>query len=124
MGNQDNWTTPKQIKIEREGEPKGTRRGPLKKGERRKGKKARMDEVLQAMKDAERYKKWYWDEQKRMKEHPEWYKPQKGLLRWEPHYRQWFEKAVQKLNKLVAKAVEDGVLTELAAEHYEVELGE
>jgi hypothetical protein len=59
MGNQDNWTTPKQIKIEREGEPRGTRRGKLKKGQRRKGRKARMDEVISAHKNWLTYKGWY-----------------------------------------------------------------
>lgn len=59
MGNSDNWTTPKQIKIEREGEPRGTKRGRLKKGERRKGVKARMDEVKSAYKTWQLYKKWY-----------------------------------------------------------------
>lgn len=58
MGNSDKWTTPKQIKIEREGEPRGTRRGPLRKGQRRKGIKARWDEVLSAKKTWQRYQEW------------------------------------------------------------------
>lgn len=45
MGNFDRWKTPKQIKIARKGDPRPLRRG-IKKGERRKGKKARLDELM------------------------------------------------------------------------------
>ncbi len=54
MGRQDNWTTPKQIKIERAGEPRASHRGPLQKRKRRKGLKARLDEVRSALQSLKR----------------------------------------------------------------------
>lgn len=122
MGNQDNWTTPKQLKIERAGEPKGTRRGPLKKGERRKGKKARLDEILSAKNDCLRYSQYVKDDAQRRMEHPEWYTPlpERSLRRYDPEYRKWFEKALSKLKVLLGKAVKDGVITENEAVYYEV----
>lgn len=107
MGNCDRWSTPKQIKIEREGEPRGTRRGPLKKGQRKKGKKARIDELLSAMRDAKRYAQWIVDERKRKQEHPERFKPIKGLWTYDPHYEKWFDLAKLKLDLLIAKAISD-----------------
>lgn len=107
MGNSDNWTTPKQIKIEREGEPRGTRRGRLKKGERKKGKKARLDEILSASRTCQRYAQWILDERKRRKEHPEWFQPIKGLWTYDPHYEKWFDEAKKKLDLLIAKAISD-----------------
>lgn len=123
MGNHDKWTTPKQLKVEREGEPRGTRRGNRKKGERRKGKKARIDEILAAKKDAERYRQYIHDDKKRRIAHPEWYRPfEKGLWRYDPEYQKWFDKAITKLEELVIHAIEDGVITTKDVEDYTVEL--
>lgn len=122
MGNPDNWTTPKQIKIEREGEPRGTRRGKLKKGDRKKGRKARMDEILSAKREAERYRQWFHEDQIRMKEHPEWFHPTGNLSPYNPRYEVWFARYKEKLEKLVAKALKDGILTEETAKDYEMEL--
>lgn len=124
MGNQDNWTTPKQLKIEREGEPKGTKRGHLKKGARRKGRKARLDEVLSAKKDAERYRERINDDEKRRREHPEWYtpEPERNLRRYDPEYRKWFNKSKVKLDALIEKAIKDGVMDAETADYYRVEL--
>lgn len=122
MGNQDNWTTPKQIKIEREGEPKGHKRGILKKGKRKKGRKARIDEILAEKRDAERYRQWFHDDQKRMKEHPEWYLPKDGLCPYQPEYEKWFSKHKVKLDKLIEQAIKDGIIDEKTASYYKVEL--
>lgn len=124
MGNLDKWTTPKQIKIEREGEPRGTRRGNRKKGERRKGRKARIDELLAAKKDAERYRQYVHDDEKRRVEHPEWYtpEPEARLRRYDPEYKKWFNKATTKLAELVDVAVKDGVISAKDAEDWVVEL--
>lgn len=123
MGNQDNWTTPKQIKIEREGEPRGIKRGKLKKGQRRKGKKARLDEVLSAKRDAERYKKYILDDEQRRIDHPEWYRPVEGRYRrYDPEYKKWFSQSQEKLINLIGRAIRDGFLTEEDAKQYEVTL--
>lgn len=122
MGNFDKWTTPKQIKIERAGEPKGIKRGVLKKGQRRKGKKARIDEILSAKKKAEQYRQWFHDEQKRKREHPEWFKPIKGLRNYDPHYEEWFNKSNNRLKEIVECAVKDGVISTKDAENYMIEL--
>lgn len=123
MGNQDNWSTPKQIKIERAGEPRGIKRGKLKKGERRKGKKARIDEVLSAKKSCETYKKYCLDDEKRRKERPEWYTQVEGKSRrYDPEYRKWFTEYQTKLLNLIGKAIRDGVFTEEDAKQYEVSL--
>lgn len=61
MGGFDRWSTPKQIKMERAGDPRPLRRGALKRGERKKGRKARWDEVLSAYKTWQTYQKWYID---------------------------------------------------------------
>ena len=124
MGNQDNWHTPKQLKIERAGEPKNIKRGKLKTGQRRKGKKARMDEVLSAKKDAERYRQYINDDAQRRMEHPEWYtpEPEARLRRYDPDYRKWFAKSQLKLKELIEKAVEDGVMKGEESEYYWVEL--
>lgn len=123
MGNQDNWTTPKQIKIERQGEPRGTRRGAKKKGERRKGRKARIDEILSAKKDCERYREYINRDEKNRLEHPEWYTPvERGLRRYDPEYRKWFTKSQEKLKGLIEKAVKDGVIDAETSDYYWVEL--
>lgn len=122
MGNQDNWTTPKQIKIERAGEPRGTKRGSLKKGERRKGKKARIDELLSAKRDCELYKKWFFDMKQRQIDHPEWFRPTKGLRTYNPQYKAWFREKQTKLLNLLGKAIRDEVITEEEAKQYEVSL--
>lgn len=121
MGNQDNWTTPKQIKIERAGEPRQTRRGALKKGERKKGKKARVDEILSALNDCQKYSQYIKDDAQRRIEHPQWYTPFEGPgVRYEPAYHKWFETALGKLKSLLAKAVKDGVITENDSVYYEI----
>lgn len=123
MGNQDNWTTPKQLKIEREGEPRGTRRGPLKKGQRKKGRKARLDEVLAAKKDCELYRQYVNNDERQRIEHPEWYTPIEGRYkRYDPQYKEWFYKCKVKLDKLIEKAIEDGVMDKETSEYYVVEL--
>lgn len=124
MGNQDNWTTPKQLKIEREGEPRGIKRGKLKKGQRRKGKKARMDEILAAKKECERYKLYVLDDEKRRVEHPEWYtpEPERRLRRYDPEYRKWFSKSQTNLLNLIGRAIRDEILIEEDAAEYEVAL--
>lgn len=120
MGNQDNWTTPKQIKIERAGEPRGTKRGKLKKGERKKGKKARIDEVLSARNSARRYFEWMENDKKRRIEHPEWYQPLDNpkLVRYDPHYQRWYQREYDKHAKLVEKCLKDGVFTEAESKEY------
>jgi len=124
MGNQDNWTTPKQIKIEREGEPRGTRRGKLRKGERRKGKKARVDELLAAKKVAEQYRQYVHNDEKRRIAHPEWYtpEPEARLRRYDPEYKKWFAEAATKLKKLVDTTIKDGMITVEEAKDWVVEL--
>jgi hypothetical protein len=124
MGNQDNWTTPKQIKIERAGEPRGTRRGNRKKGQRKKGRKARIDEILSAKKNAERYRQYVQDDKKRCVEHPEWYttKPDNRLRRYDPKYIEWFDESKIELDKRIEKAIKDGVIDKETADYYKVEL--
>lgn len=113
MGNSDKWTTPKQIKIEREGEPRGTRRGNRKRNERVKGKKARLDEVLSARNSARRYFEWMESEKKRRQEHPEWYTYTKGskLSAYEPHYQKWYQREFDRHAKLLEKCIADGVIS-------------
>lgn len=124
MERYDRWSTPKQIKIEREGEPRGIKRGKLKKGERRKGKKARLDEVLSAKKDCERYRQYINDDERRRIEHPEWYtpEPESRLRRYDPEYRKWFDKSQLKLKGLIEKAIQDGFMRGEESEYYWVEL--
>lgn len=111
MGNDDKWTTPKQIKIERKGDPRPLRRGPLKKGERRKGKKARIDELLSSRKTLQQYAKWILDERQRRIDHPEWYIPRKDhLIAYDPHYEEYFDKHSRKHRDLLAEALTDGVI--------------
>lgn len=96
MGNQDNWTTPKQIKIEREGEPRGTRRGPLKKGDRRKGIKARIDELKSSRRTLQTYAGWMMEKQSRI-----------GYrFNWERH----FDEQQKKHEKLLNAALRDNVI--------------
>lgn len=110
MGNLDKWSTPKQIKIERAGEPKGCKRGINK--NRKKGKKARLDEVLSARNSARRYFEWMEDEKRRRIEHPEWYTHIKGskLSAYEPHYQKWYQREFDRHAKLLGKCIEDGIL--------------
>ena len=123
MGNRDKWTTPKQIKIEREGEPtKETKRGTLKKGKRRKGRKARIDELLAEKKRAEYYRQHFHDDQKRLKEHPERYTPVRGLHPYLPDYKGWFVEHKAKLDNLIDRAVKDGVIDAETSDYYRVEL--
>lgn len=110
MGNSDRWSTPKQIKIEREGEPRGTRRGPLKKGERRKGRKARIDELLSAKRNTVRYAEYIVTERKRRAEHPEWFRPFRGLRPYEPEYEKWFDQCRMRLDSLIAAALRDKMI--------------
>lgn len=121
MGGFDRWHTPKQIKIERAGEPRGTKRGLLKKGQRRKGKKARVDEIISAMNDCKRYAKWIVEERKRRIEHPEWFTPYKNLYYYEPHWEKSFDEANLKLRILVAKAISDLQIDKEDVTKYSVE---
>ncbi len=125
MGNPDNWTTPKQIKIEREGEPRGVKRGPLKKGERKKGKKARIDEVLAARNEVRRYAEWLAQEAQRRREHPEWYQDVRTIggrryKPYEPMYQKWYDKAYAKYENIVANCVKDGVFTLMESKEYSI----
>lgn len=108
MGNdfEDNWTTPKHIKIERQGEPRGTRHGSLKKKDRRKGPKARMDEIISARNEVKRCYGWVQDDRE-----INWGLGIRGA------YRKWHAQAVQKLRKLLKKALEDGIITKKGAEY-------
>ena len=117
MGNQDNWTTPKQIKIEREGEPRGVRRGPLKKGERRKGIKARLDLLKSSKRTLQYYADWMLRERQRKQEHPEWYRPTPGYIRYEPHHERYFDLHQKKHFDLLRQALKDGII-ESAAEWF------
>lgn len=112
MGNLDRWSTPKQIKIERAGEPRPSRRGALKKGERRKGKKARLDEILSARKSCLRYAEYIKNDRQRRIDHPQWYIPVEGRYRrYDPEYEKWFDKALSKLSDLIHAAIVDKVIT-------------
>jgi len=115
MGDTDKWSTPKQIKIERAGEPTGIRRGILKKGERKRGKKARIDQILSAQKDVRFYADFISKDAKSRQEHPEWYDTivmdGRKYRRYDPSYQKWYDESYQKLIKLIAKCVKDGVLT-------------
>ncbi len=101
---EDNWTTPKHLKIEREGEPKGLRRGPTKKKDRRKGLKARMDEIISTRNDVKRCYEWVQEER------------HYGMMMRET-YVKWHAKAVQKLQKQLKSALADGIITEKGAKH-------
>lgn len=113
MGNHDKWTTPKQIKIEREGEPRGTRRGNRKRNERVKGKKARLDEVLSARNSARRYFEYMENDKKRRIEHPEWYTHIEGsrFKRYDPLYQKWYQREFDRHAKLLEKCIADGVIS-------------
>lgn len=120
MGNSDKWTTPKQIKIERAGEPKGIKRGILKKGQRRKGKKARLDEVLSARNTARRYYDWMKREEETRKAHPEWYvrTPNSKYAPWEPHWEKSYQREWERHSRLLNECIKDGILTSKEAEEY------
>lgn len=113
MGNPNNWSEPKQNKIARAGEPKGVKRGVLKKGERRKGKKARIDEVLSARNSARQYFEWMERDKKTRQEHPEWYRHTagSGLRPYEPHYQKWYQREFDRHAKLLEQCILDGVVT-------------
>lgn len=100
MGNHDNWTTPKQTKIEREGEPRGVQRGPLKKNQRKKGIKARMDELKSARQTLQTYAQWIREERRR---------PQNANS-YRFHWEQYFDWQQKKYDKLLVNAVRDGIL--------------
>ena len=104
---EDNWTTPKHLKIERKGEPRGLRRGPTKKKNRRKGSKARMDEIIAAKNEVKRIYGWIQDD----KENMERGKGMRGS------YAKWHAADVQKLRKLLKKALEDDIITEEGAKY-------
>ena len=103
---EDNWNTPKQIKIEREGEPRGFHRGPLKKKYRRKGKKARMDEIISAQNRVKQYYEWVIRERSR---HTGW--DDRAM------YKAWHTEAVRKLRNLLKLALRDGIISEKGARH-------
>lgn len=107
MGHSDNWTTPKAIKIEREGEPRPLRRGPLKKGERRKGVKARKDELLSSMRALTTYSDYILRDRQTRIEHPEWYRHPN---RYDAHWEKSFDSHQRKHAKLLAAAFKDGVI--------------
>lgn len=113
MGNPNNWSEPKQNKIARAGEPKGVKRGVLKKGERRKGKKARLDEVLSARNSARRYFEHMESDKKRRLKHPEWYdySERSGLVRYDPLYQKWYQREYDRHKKLLEQCILDGVIT-------------
>lgn len=116
------WTTPKQIKIERD-KPRCRNRGIFK-GKRHKGRKARIDEILSAKQHTLRYRDWIVSEWKRFKEHPEWYRPNPALYRWKPYhprYDEWFDRENKNLNQLLVMAINDKVLTYEEAKEYQVE---
>lgn len=107
MENLDRWTTPKQIKIERAGDPRPLRRGPLKKRERRKGSKARRDELLSSKQTLLRYADYIVRDRKTKAEHPEWYRhPNHYDFHWEKH----FDEHEKKHFKLIDAAAKDGVI--------------
>lgn len=112
MGRQDNWSMPKQLKIARDGEPKGIKRGKNK--DRRKGQKARLDELLAAKKTAEAYRKWTLKSIERAE-----------IYGREDYFTGWgdlFQKARKKIEVLILAAALDGVLkTKEEAEFYRVE---
>lgn len=117
------WRTPKQDKIERD-KPRPRNRGILKKGERRKGVKARIDEIKSAQSRTLRYRDWIVSEWKRFKEHPEWYRPlpkSYPARRYNPHYDEWFDREQKRLSELLLAAIKDRVLTFEEAGEYRVE---
>lgn len=108
MGNdfKDNWTTPKHLKIERKGEPRGLRRRPMKKKDRRKGPKARMDEIIAMRNRVKTTYNWVQED-----------KTRKWGIGVRNAYREWHAQDLRKLRKLLKKALEDGIITEKGAEH-------
>lgn len=98
MGNFDRWSTPKQIKIERAGEPRPLRRGPLKKSERKKGRKARIDEVVAEWK---RYKFW--------QERSDAHRARGEKQGWAQDTQKWADGHLERHRKLVEKCQKDGI---------------
>lgn len=103
---EDHWHTPKHIKIEREGEPRDSRRGATKKKDRRKGPKARMDEIISMRNQARLYLKWIKDDDDK-----NWGRPIREA------YRRWYARDVKKLDKMLKTALEDGIITEKGVQH-------
>lgn len=102
MGHQDSYHTPKQIKIERKGNPRPLRRGPLKKGERRKGVKARLDELISSKKRLEEYARWIVESQERQKKQP--------VTFFDKWHLKWFDEHLKKHTKLLSAALKDGII--------------
>ncbi len=105
-GFEDKWHTPKHIKIEREGEPRGLKRGPTKKKNRQKGPKARMDEIISLRNRARLYLEWIKDDDAR-----NWGRPIREA------YRRWYARDVKKLDTMLKTALEDGIITEKGVRH-------
>ena len=103
---EDKWHTPKHIKIERAGEPRGSRRGSRKKKDRRKGSKARMDEIISVKKCAEQYYKWARTDKHLFGED---FIHESYIIR--------HTQAVQTLRELLKKALKDDIITRKGAEH-------
>lgn len=111
MGNFDKWSTPKQVKIERRGDPRPLHRGPFKKGQRKKGKKARLDELASSKRWLELYTEWILMERQNKIDHPEWYRPSKYVRAYKPRYEEMFDEQYTKHMILIGKAILDGVIT-------------
>lgn len=107
MGNSDKWTTPKQIKIERAGNPRTLKRGILKKGQRKKGVKARFDEILSSKKTLLRYAEWIIRERNQRIKHPEWCITEEAFVE---HYSEIFDTQEKKYFKLIDAAFDDGII--------------
>lgn len=116
MSDQDKYSLPLHMKVEREGEPRGIRRGPTKRKNRHKGVKARMDQILSAFRQVKREAEWVVAERRRKAEHPERYSSNYFYLVLERRFDQYNKK----LMKLVAGAVKDGVISEQDALNYVV----
>ncbi len=104
MGRQDNWHTPKQLKIERE-KVRPHNRGVLKKGERRKGIKARLDELLAQKRRLLEYAGRIRRARETKKKHPDWYAS--SFYNW---HEKWFDEYTIKQEKLIALAIADKII--------------
>lgn len=91
------WTEPKANKIARQRETV-FRRGPRKGRPRRKGIKARLDEILSAWAHYDRYNEWAEREAGRT------YKPGQ----WQPHWRETAERYNQLAQRLIKQLEKDG----------------
>lgn len=101
MGRQDNWTTPKQLKIERDGEPRASRRSSLSKRNRKKGPKARMDELVSAVRELKRAKEYL--------AHAEVREPADSW--WNRHMRESVARAQARFDEIKRNMVADGIST-------------